>query len=258
MKQRNLSELFWNAALGELKQGFLYQADVQEYVCLICGERFSRGEVFSRGDKFYDARKRVGLHVAEEHGSVFEYLLGLDKKYTGLSEVQRDLLTCFYQGQSDAEIARQSGGSMSTVRNHRFLLRERQKQAKVLLAVMELLEEGSLKDAKSGRLVDVHRSATMVDERYAVTEAERDKILQTYFKQGLTGPLDRFPTKEKRKIVVLRQIMERFVRQRDYSEKEVNGVLKEAHADYVTLRRYLIEYGFMDRVQDGSRYWVKD
>ncbi|HDR8220879.1 TPA: DUF2087 domain-containing protein, partial [Bacillus cereus] len=26
---------------------------------------------------------------------------------------------------------------------------------------------------------------------------------------------------------------------------------------FVTLRRYLIEYGFLDRTDDGSQYWVK-
>jgi hypothetical protein len=27
--------------------------------------------------------------------------------------------------------------------------------------------------------------------------------------------------------------------------------------DYVTVRRYLIEYGFLDRKDDGSQYWLK-
>ncbi|MBJ6950597.1 DUF2087 domain-containing protein, partial [Vibrio cholerae] len=29
------------------------------------------------------------------------------------------------------------------------------------------------------------------------------------------------------------------------------------YPDFVTLRRYLIEYGFLDRTDDGSQYWVK-
>ena len=97
----------------------------------------------------------------------------------------------------------------------------------------------------------------MVDERYATTEAEEEKILKAYFPNGLEGPLSSFPTKEKRKIIVLKNIIGRFEGGREYSEKEINAVLKGAHEDYVTLRRYLIEYGYMDRVKDGSRYWVK-
>ena len=41
-----------------------------------------------------------------------------------------------------------------------------------------------------------------------------------------------------------------------YTEKELNTILVESFDDYVTIRRYLIEYGFLDRKKDGSRYWI--
>lgn len=44
---------------------------------------------------------------------------------------------------------------------------------------------------------------------------------------------------------------------RFYTEKEVNVIIKEVDEDYVTLRRYLIDFGFMDRKIDGSQYWLK-
>jgi hypothetical protein len=37
----------------------------------------------------------------------------------------------------------------------------------------------------------------------------------------------------------------------------VNEILKNAYEDYATLRRYLIEYDFMDRKADGSQYRLK-
>jgi hypothetical protein len=43
-----------------------------------------------------------------------------------------------------------------------------------------------------------------------------------------------------------------------YSEREVNEVLKEFHPDTAILRRYLVDYGFLARERDGSRYWCKD
>ncbi|MMZ69439.1 hypothetical protein D1872_322810 [compost metagenome] len=52
--------------------------------------------------------------------------------------------------------------------------------------------------------------------------------------------------------------MKRFDTHKKYTEKEVNGILRTADTDYVTLRRYLIEYGFLDRKDDGSMYWVKE
>ncbi|WP_410979251.1 DUF2087 domain-containing protein, partial [Cobetia sp. SIMBA_158] len=30
----------------------------------------------------------------------------------------------------------------------------------------------------------------------------------------------------------------------------------EKHEDFVALRRYLIEYGLMERTADGAAYWV--
>lgn len=51
--------------------------------------------------------------------------------------------------------------------------------------------------------------------------------------------------------------MKRFEAGKTYSEKEVNEILKTVHADFVSLRRHLIEYGFMNRHNDGSEYTLK-
>lgn len=91
-----------------------------------------------------------------------------------------------------------------------------------------------------------------------MTEEEYQSIVLAYFKEGLDGPLSLFPKKEKRKVVVLNHLMTRFEHGRKYTEKEVNDILGAAFIDYVTLRRYLIEYGFMAREEDGSAYWVKE
>lgn len=250
----DLSELFWNAGLEELKQGWVLSAD--KYVCLVCGEAFEEGAVYPHGQTLYEARKAVRLHLAGQHGSMLGYLLGLDKKATGLTELQRELLRSFAAGESDAEIVRRAGsGSASTIRNHRFALKEKAKQAKLFLAIMELLDAG----AEAGpRFVPVHRTATQVDERYAITEDEYASLIAKYLPNGPGGPLTGFPRKEKRKVALLRHISGFFKKGRTYTEQEVNEVLKPfLKDDYVTLRRYLIEYGYLDRKDDGSAYWVK-
>jgi len=250
-----LSDLFWNASVAELQRGYIYCQQSQEYTCLICGHKFIKGIIYSDGVTYFEAEKFMELHIHLEHSSTFEYLLSLDKRFTGLTDHQKTLLTHFYQGLSDAEIVQQTGGgSTSTIRNHRFTLREKEKQAKVFLAIMGMVDA---KPVQQPQFITIHKTATMIDERYAITKEDNEKILHAYFEQGLSGPLSEFPGKEKRKLVILRHIIKRFEANRQYTEKEVNSILKEVYPDYVTLRRYLIEYGFMDRLKDGSQYWLK-
>jgi hypothetical protein len=104
----------------------------------------------------------------------------------------------------------------------------------------------------------MHKTARMVDDRYNVTLEESEKALKKYFPSGTDGPLLKFDIKEKHKLIVLREIVKRFKSDCVYTEKEVNEILKPAFEDFAVLRRYLIEYGFMDRVPDGSQYWVKE
>jgi hypothetical protein len=136
-------------------------------------------------------------------------------------------------------------------------MREKEKQAKLFLALMDLMNKEGVREAKSGKLLQVHRTATMVDDRYVATEQEREEVLKNYFPDGLEGPLKTFPKKEKRKLIILKHLMNRFEQKVTYTEKEVNAILKTAQDDFVTLRRSLIEYGFMDRKDDCSTYWVK-
>jgi len=251
----DLASLFWQASLSELKQGYLYQAENDAFICLICGKSFAKGVIYPHAGRLYEAEKAVKIHITTEHRSPFHYLLNLDKKLTGLTEHQKTILELFYAGQSDNEIAKTLGtGSTSTIRNHRFTLREKQKQAKVFLAIMELLGE---RLPKKDRFIEIPRNSQNVDDRFAITEAENAKILATYFKQGLDGPLHTFPLKEKKRVAILRHLSKAFEPGRTYTEKEVNTILKQFYADYALLRRNLVDYGFLDRTPDGGAYWVK-
>ncbi|MEK8128401.1 DUF2087 domain-containing protein [Paenibacillus filicis] len=249
-----LSELFWNASLDELKKGYVVQEE--HYVCLLCGSACEKGIIYPVDGMLYEAQRYIRLHIRMVHQSVFDYLLGLDKRLTGLTDHQNSLLRLFYQELSDAQIQKELGiGSASTIRNHRFVLKEKERQSKIFLALMELLKA---KDKHAPRFVDVHQTATMIDDRYNVTLDEQESLLQKYFPDGKEGGLKSFPAKQKQKLIVLRQIASRFVREQTYSEKEVNELLKAVYEDFATLRRYLIEYGFLNRKPDGSEYWVAE
>ena len=249
----DVSELFWNASLEELTRGYIQKDD--EYVCLLCGKKTEKGIVYADEDVFYEAERYMRVHIEKVHQSVFEYLIQLDKKVTGLTEHQNSLLRLFYQGKSDSEIQKELEiGSASTIRNHRFVLKEKERQAKVFLAMMELLKT---KDKHAPAFVELPKTARMVDDRYNITQKENDEIVKKYFPEGIAGPLKKFPPREKQKLVVLREIAKRFQDERIYHEKDVNEILKAVYDDHVTVRRYLIEYGFLDRKSDGSEYWLR-
>jgi len=246
-------EIFWNASLDELKRGYLERD--KKYICLLCNKEIEKGIVYSKSGIFYEAERYMILHIEKTHGSVFEFILEMDKKLTGISEHQKSILRLFYQGKNDEEIRKEINvGSKSTIRNHRFILKEKERQSRLFLALMELLKQ---KDINAPAIVDIHKTATMVDERYNSTVDESESILKKYFPDGREEKLSRFPKKQKHKIIILRNILSRFSVKDIYTEKEINKILKTAYGDYVTLRRYLIEYGFLDRKPDGSQYWVK-
>jgi len=72
------------------------------------------------------------------------------------------------------------------------------------------------------------------------------------------GVLKSYPSREKKKIIVLEEIMKKFESSAIYSEKEINEILKAVYDDFATIRRALIEYGFLSRSNDCRSYWVKE
>ncbi|MCM3761967.1 DUF2087 domain-containing protein [Alkalihalobacillus oceani] len=249
----DVSEQFWEASLDQLKQGFVEEQ--HSYSCLLCGEKVEKGVIYPYENVSYEAERFMRIHIEKTHNSVFDYLLGMDKKLTGLTNHQKKLLRLFYQGKSDKEIqAELEIGSPSTIRHHRFALKEKERQAKTFLAMMELLKE---KDQHAPSFIPVHKTATMVDDRYNITEEEEKAIIDKYFPDGADKSLKKFPPKEKQRLVVLREIVKQLDPAYVYDEKELNQVLKWIYDDYVMIRRYLIEYGFLDRKADGSAYWLR-
>jgi DNA-binding transcriptional ArsR family regulator len=80
--------------------------------------------------------------------------------------------------------------------------------------------------------------------------AWEDKVLRDFF-QG--GQLKAIPAQEKKRMVILKWVAERFEWGRNYSEQEVNERLKLFHPDFASLRRYLVGHRFMER--EHGVYW---
>lgn len=247
-----------NRTLEELKNGYTLEEERKAYVCHGCGAAFALGEVFPVEERFFDAQRAVEAHVRSVHGGPFALLMADDSKYISLTDKQRALLTLFAQGGSDGSIAAAQGLSPSTVRHQKFVFREKAKSAKAYLSLYELAFAPTAASAAEDALMPIPDAARSVDERFVITEKERAQVHKNNFISLKPLRLKNFPVKEKKKVVILVEIAGQFEAGRRYDEKEVNAVLKEIYpSDYVTLRRYLIEYGFMDREMDGSAYWLR-
>ena len=104
--------------------------------------------------------------------------------------------------------------------------------------------------------IKFHPTLPVDNERTIVTTEEGEQILQKHFTKNPVFRLKTFPKKQKHKLVILKEIAARFDSHRQYTEKEVNTILEGIYPDYVTIRRYLIDYCFFDRKPDGSAYWL--
>ena len=271
----SLESILEKTDLASLRRGYVRHSG--HYSCIYCSSRFEQGIIYPSESLLMDAERAAADHVEKAHGGAFTALLEQDRSLTGLSELQAELLAMLYSGDSDAEIARKSGGKAeSTIRNHRFQLRKRTKEAKILCTLMDLLDEHNEK--KESVAAEFYRFAgplTVNDERVIVTNREAEKIKKKYLTlaesregtAGLSGTavdadtdknrrleLRRWPKKQKEKLVVLDSIVRLFSPEREYTEEEVNSVLSEVYEDYVTLRRYLIDYGLLLRQPGGGVY----
>lgn len=85
----------------------------------------------------------------------------------------------------------------------------------------------------------------------AVTEEQRVAILRVFI--GEDNRIIQMPRKWVKKLVVLDWVAAHFDVGTSFTEPEVNAVLRGLFDDYVSIRRYLVDAGFMARA-DG-RYW---
>lgn len=234
-----------NREFEKYKNGYILEDNI--YSCIFCDKSFEQGIIYPYKEQFEDAKHAIMRHIKEMHGGSLNALLSYDKKDSGLSEIQTEIVRYFSNGLSDKDIATRMNLSASTVRNHRFKLKEKEQQAIKFLAIMDLLNN------QKSQVLPPH-GVTEIDEKYEITLDEKEKVLKAYFTED--GKLTEFPKKEKKKIIILQEICKQFNSSQNYTEKSVNSIIKTIFDDYVTVRRYLIEYNLMKRTEDGSVYWI--
>lgn len=230
-----------DAGMADIKRGYTFSDSF--FTCLLCGHQTENGVVYPEDGVWYEAERSMQNHMKNAHGSVFESLIQLDKRWTGLSVHQCRLLQLFYEGRSDAAIQAELGiGSGATIRAHRFALKEKERQAKVFLAIMELIRENKTRAFASPS--ERKRSAM-----------KKEGNMGRFFSDRRLITLD---VKKKNLLQILMKIIRLFEAGRIYTEKEINEILKPVYEDYFALRRYLVDYDFLRRKTDGSQYWVNE
>lgn len=91
---------------------------------------------------------------------------------------------------------------------------------------------------------------------YQLSDKEFQVIEDRYLTSKEPLRIKLMPGKVKKRYAIVVLCSKLFVAGKNYSEFEVNGILKPVYVDYAMLRRYLVDYGFLDRKTDGSAYWV--
>lgn len=79
---------------------------------------------------------------------------------------------------------------------------------------------------------------------------EEARILRIYLRDGR---LSSIPTQRTKRLVILDLLAQDFEVGIHYSEAQVNATLRPYHEDVASLRRYLVDEGFLDRA--GGEYW---
>ncbi len=79
------------------------------------------------------------------------------------------------------------------------------------------------------------------------------KVLKNFI--NADGTLKQIPPKGNKLLIILNFIVDAFDFDVNYTEKEVNTILRRFHLDTAALRRYLVDHGLMARDSYGTKYW---
>ncbi len=112
------------------------------------------------------------------------------------------------------------------------------------------LDESALK-AKSQSLFSQENLKASVAE--VDMNAYDSKVVSDYTRKD--GSLKTIPAQRKKLEAILRHVVKAFEVGKRYSEKKVNEILSQYHADTASLRRELVGCGLMKREGGGGDYW---
>lgn len=131
---------FRELGIEEMFRGYTEDGATGRLRCVFCGEEFERGVIYVSRGRTTAAERAAEEHLLDEHDGAFYGMLRLGKAVHGLSESQQDVLEGMYLEKDNRELGEELGISAATVRTHKFNIQRMKREAKILLAMLEQIE----------------------------------------------------------------------------------------------------------------------
>ncbi len=160
---------FKELSISDLCSGYTEQ-DNGDCTCIFCGEHFQDGVIYQSRGRSVTAKRAMQEHVEDIHAGAFWSLLGLEKMLCGLTDVQKTLLACLYERKSTEQTSEIMDISAATVRTHRFNLQKAKREAKILLAMLEIIEKGDEPLPKPQEPKEQSRPITITNPQFSLND----------------------------------------------------------------------------------------
>jgi hypothetical protein len=120
--------------------------------------------------------------------------------------------------------------------------------------------EDSLYELNTNKLEELARNQLRQEKPEYVPAPDLDAKARKVLAACLNpdGTIEKLPPQPGKLKIILEYLVQAFKPGVDYTEKEVNTIIRRFHVDVSGLRRDLIDAGLLDRERDGSRYWRPD
>ena len=114
----------------ELSRGYVRSKKEGALICIFCGETFMEENIYNYAGTMVTAERAMIRHIFDVHGGAFHGLINLDKQINGLSEKKEN-----------RELGEAMNISAATVRTHKFNIQKMKREARILLAVLNQIED---------------------------------------------------------------------------------------------------------------------
>ncbi len=139
---------FKELSIEEMVRGYTEDATTGKLCCIFCGEEFEKGLFYTSRGRTVSAERAMEEHVLDEHDGAFYGMLRLGKNVHGLSDSQQDILEGMYLEKDNRQLGEEMDISVATVRTQKFNIRRMKREARMLLAMLEQIENEEISERR--------------------------------------------------------------------------------------------------------------